>query len=119
MSCLIVFGDVKGNFISVYLRSICTGSQETCCGGTKDRQDLDDVTIEIESDNSDPSAKLRSITSDKKLSASEKTKDLSFVDDYDASDGNRYHGMQHIPGGTFIMGTDEQITKDGEGPARK
>ena len=31
----------------------------------------------------------------------------------------RYNEMKKIPAGTFTMGTDELITKDGETPARK
>ena len=33
--------------------------------------------------------------------------------------GKRFNQMQKIPAGTFIMGTDEMITRDGEMPSRK
>ena len=82
-------------------------------------EDLDDedITVEIEEDNF---AKKDAVLSSKQTKKSVgPPKDKEKVIEEVLRGSIRFNQMQKIPSGTFSMGTDEMITKDGEMPARK
>lgn len=82
--------------------------------------DEDDAVVEEESDaEAEKSRKANNPDDPVIKKQKENQKILLAFKDLNDPDAQRYNGMQFIPAGTFTMGTDEMITRDGEGPARQ
>nr|CAB3266704.1 sulfatase-modifying factor 1 [Phallusia mammillata] len=104
-------------------------SGESCCGGADRKENIqtqeeedDDVVVEEEPDvpvapPRTPYKASEEDTVEKKQR--ENRKIISTFKELNDPDGKRFNSMQLIPQGTFTMGTDEMITRDGEGPARQ
>ena len=82
----------------------------------QDNVDDDDITIEVEDDEE---VKSSSYGSKKTLKVVDLDEEKKQIIKEVMKEKKRYNQMQKIPEGTFTMGTDEIITKDGEAPARK